>query len=99
MAAGVGVGWGVGGVAVEVAVLAGGSEVVGVEPWSAVCDWDDVVGVGGVDGAVRSFDLAAVVVSLEDLFADSLPRSGVLGFGHDRFLCVRDVRAASACRY
>ena len=99
MAAGVGVGWGVGGVAVEVAGGAACSEVVGVEPWSAVGDWDDVVYFLGSDGARRSFDLAAVVVSLEDLSADSLPWSAVLGFGHDGFLCVRDVRAASACRY
>ena len=35
----------------EVAVLAGGSKVGWFPPWAAFGDWDDVVDVGGVDGA------------------------------------------------
>ena len=63
----------------EVAVLAGGSEVGWFPPWSALGDGDDVVDVGGVDGAFWCADLAGVTVSFEDSFADCLPSAFVFG--------------------
>ena len=65
--------------AVEVAVAAGGSEVVGVPPCSSAVDGDDVVDGVGLGGAAWSSDLAEVIVSGEDLFADGCPWSSVGG--------------------
>lgn len=62
---------------------AGGSEVVGVPPCAAVCDWGDVVDLGGGGGAAFASDLAEVVVSFEDGSSDALPGAGVLGFSHE----------------
>lgn len=62
-----------------VAGVAGGSEVVLVPPWSALGDGDDVVDDGGCAGAFGTLDLAGVVVSLEDLFADAWPGAAVGG--------------------
>lgn len=63
----------------EVAVFAGGSEVVGVVPGAAFEGGDDVVDVGGGGGAFGAADLAGVVVSFEDSFADCLPWASVGG--------------------
>ena len=68
--------------AAGVAFCAGGSEVCGFPPLAALGDGGDVVDLGGVGGAAGGVDLAGVVVSFEDLFADALPGAGVGGFGH-----------------
>lgn len=60
---------------------AGGSEVGGVVPGSALVDGDDVVDVESNAGAFGSGDLAGVVVSFEDGAADALPWSSVDGVG------------------
>lgn len=66
-----------------VAFAAGGSEVVGVPPCAALAGGDYVVDFCGVGGAAGVLDLAGVVVSFEDLFADASPCSAVFGFsGH-----------------
>lgn len=65
--------------AVEVAVAAGGSEVVGVPPCASLVDGDDVVDGVGLGGAAWASDLAGVCVSGEDLFADGCPWSSVGG--------------------
>ena len=51
-------------------------------PLAAGVDRGDVVDLGGELGAVGAGDLAGVVVSFEDLFAEFLPGAGVGGFGH-----------------
>lgn len=71
-----------GGVALEVAVGAGGAEVGGVVPCAAVGDGGDVVDLCCGACAGGPVDLAGVCVSLEDGSADALPGAGVLGFGH-----------------
>ena len=63
--------------AVVVAVFAGCSEVVWFPPGSACGDGDDVVDMSGCAGAAGSSDLALVVVSGEDLFADAGPGASV----------------------
>jgi len=62
-----------------VAFGAGGSEVGGVVPGSALGDGDDVVDVGGCGGAFGSCDLAGVLVAFEDGFSDAGPGSFVGG--------------------
>lgn len=61
---------------------AAGSEVVGVVPGAAGDDGGDVVDLGGVGGASVAVDLAGVVVSGEDLFADAGPWAAVGRFRH-----------------
>lgn len=61
---------------------AAGSEVVGVVPGAAGDDGGDVVDLGGECGASVAVDLAGVVVSGEDLFADAGPGAAVGGFRH-----------------
>lgn len=70
-------------VAFVVAVGAAGTEIVRVVPGAACVDGLYVVDLGGGVGAGWAVDLAAVVVSVEDLAADALPGAGVLGFGHE----------------
>ena len=61
-----------------VAVVAGGSEVSGVELGSAFGDGDDVIDLGGELGAAFAADLALPVVSLEDLESDLAPGVGAV---------------------
>lgn len=66
-----------------VAFAAGGSEVVGIPPCAALAGGDYVIDFCGVGGAAGVLDLAGVVVSFEDLFADASPCAAVFGFsGH-----------------
>jgi hypothetical protein len=67
-------------VAIVVTPRTGGPEVVFVVPFSPHRDWQYVIDLLCDLGAPFAFDLASVVVALQDFAAYASPWSGVLGF-------------------